>query len=402
MDKTVTLSEAEELLNQWISALKGVETIDLSMAGGRILATDVTADTDQPPFAKSPMDGYAVRSMDIENASRENPSMLHVVEKVYAGQFPSLSVGEGEATRIMTGAPVPKGADTVVRQEDTDYGEEKVAVYKSQKKHEFYCSQGEDFKKGDILIRRGSRLDAVRIGIMAGAGIPSATVRKKARAAVLTTGCELCQPGQRLRKGQIYNMGLYMIAQRLREWGVGPVLCKVIQDEEKKLRESIEEAAEQADLIITTGGVSVGEKDIVKQVLAAMGANIVFDRIKVKPGSPSAFSMYKGCPVLSLSGNPFAMTVHMELLVRRAVALLYDSRDLLPVLEEAELLEDFPKKSLHERYARGRVKSGQVWIPAHREKPGILSSMESCNCLARIPGEGKEMKKGEKIWIQRL
>ena len=348
------------------------------------------------------MDGYAVRSLDLLGASREKPVQLNVTGKIYAGQFPSCFVHEGEAVRIMTGAPIPDGADTVVRQEDTDYGEKTVTIYKSQKRHEFFCSQGEDFKKGDILIKAGSVLNAIRIGIMAGAGISSVTAKGIVRAAVLTTGCELCQPGQHLEQGQIYNMGLYMIAQRLREWGVNPVLCKTVPDEERKLTEAIDEATTQTDLIITTGGVSVGEKDIIKKVLKSIGANIVFDRIRVKPGSPSAFSMYKGCPIVSLSGNPFAITVHMELLVRRAVALLYDSKDLFPVLEEAELLDDFPKETIHERCVRGRVQNGQVWLPANKEKPGIFSSMENCNCLVRIPGKGQEMKKGEKVWIQRL
>lgn len=402
MDNTVTLGEAEKLLGRYISDLQKTENIGLSMAGGRILAAAVTADTDQPPFAKSPMDGYAVRSQDIESASRENPVVLNVIEKVYAGQYPFLGVKQGEAVRIMTGAPIPDGADTVVRQEDTDYGKESVKVYKSQKKHVFYCPQGEDFKRGDVLIKQGSRLDAVRIGIVAGAGLSSVSVKCKIRAAVLTTGCELCQPGQQLKRGQIYNTGLYIITQRLREWGVEPVLCKALPDDDIVLGEAIEEAAAKTDLIITTGGVSVGEKDIVKAVLKGMGANIIFDRIKIKPGSPSSFSMYKGYPVVSLSGNPFAMMVHMELLVRRAVSLLYGSEEMLPVLEEVELLNDFPKKSFNERCVRGRVQGGRVWIPVNKEKPGILSSMENCNCLVRIPGQGKEMKKGEKVWIQRL
>lgn len=398
----VTVNEAQELIRKVTAREVETEKVSLMDAGGRILAEEIRAWKDNPPFPRSPYDGYAVRAEDIREAGKETPVCLRVVEKLCAGEYPKREIGPGEATRIMTGAPIPNGADTVVKQEETDGQDREVRIRKSQNPYENYCPAGEDFRTGDLLIEKGTRLDAVRIGIASAAGYHSVQVRKKVKIAVLTTGNELCLPGRTLRPGQIYDSSLFMIAERMRELGGEVVLAEEVPDEEETIRTSLRKAAGCADLVVTTGGVSVGEKDLVKDVLKQEGADFLFERVLVKPGSPTACSVLQGAMIVSLSGNPFAAAAHMELLVRYAASCLSGCEDLLPKEEQGILMTAFHKACKTDRYIRGKEESGRITIPQDKEKSGILSSMNGCNCLVKIEKGREWIEKGEQVWYIRI
>ena len=400
--KTVTVEEALNYLYLRISESENLENRKLIESGGRILAENLTASIDQPPFTRSPLDGYALYAKETEGATPQNPVKLQVVGKVYAGEYLTGEVKQGQAVRIMTGAPIPKGCDTVIRQEDTDYGETEVCIYREQKAYENFCPEGEDFFKGEVLLKKGRKMNALELGIAASAGIETVKVKKKVLAAVITTGDELCIPGQQLHKGQIYDSNQFMIVQRLKELGAEPIFVSHVTDSKENLENQLKKAVKKADLIITTGGVSVGEKDFVKQVLEKIGAEIIFDRIKVKPGSPSVFSVWKGKPIFSLSGNPFGTIVHMELFVRTALSIMLGCKEIAAKEEDAFFQQTIEKKCPVPRYMRAVLKNGQVFLPDKKEKSGILSSINGCNCLLKMEAGKEKMEKGEKVCVVRI
>lgn len=245
-------------------------------------------------------------------------------------------------------------------------------------------------------------MDAARIGIAAAAGYEKICVRRKVLAAVLTTGNELAKPGEILRSGQIYDSSLYMFSERIRELGGEVIMAVQLPDEEKIICQQVNQAVRTADIIVTTGGVSVGEKDRVKDALKKEGAEFLVERIAVKPGSPTAVSLLDGKLILSLSGNPFAAAVHMELLVRYSLACLLGCEELLPVERKGILKNRFPKMSQSDRYIRGKEEGGRISIQVKKEKSGILSSLNGCNCLIKIEKEREWVAEGEQVWYIRM
>ena len=285
--ETISVEQAEALVLEWTKEIQEVEQVGVEDALGRILAEDMTASFDNPPFDRSPIDGYACRSEDVAEASEEHPVRLKVVEEVCAGSYTQREVRKGEAVRIMTGAPVPEGCDCCVRQEDTDYGEDVVRIYRPEKEWGNYCFKGEDFKAGSTLIKKGSRIGFVEMGVLAGMGRGTVPVFRLPRVAVLTTGDEVVGPGQPLAPGKIYDSNRMLLTGRLMEMGVRPFLVRWVEDRPEAMAAALTQAAEQADLILTTGAVSVGKKDIMHEALKLAGAQRIFWKIKVKPGMPT-------------------------------------------------------------------------------------------------------------------
>ena len=252
---------------------------------------------DQPPFPRSPLDGYALRSADTEGASRETPVSLKVIDEVFAGGFCLSRVTEGCAVRIMTGAPIPEGADCIIMQEDTDYGMETVNIYRSLRHLQNYCFAGEDYKKGTLVMKPGMQLSAPEIGVIAGMGIGRLSVYRKLRALVMSTGSELVSPGQPLKPGQIYDSNLHMLLAQLRMWDIEITAGNLMDDDPEHACAFIRENADRADIIISTGGVSVGKKDIMHDVLDILGAEKLFWKVSLKPGMPTLCGLISGKPV---------------------------------------------------------------------------------------------------------
>lgn len=395
----LTLEQAQKLLLERTERIEETEIIPLWEGVGRTLAEDILARHDQPPFPRSPLDGYAVRSRDIEGASKERPVRLAVIDEVDAGYVSSLRAEKGTAIRIMTGAPIPEGADCIVRQEDTDYGEETVEIYKETGAYENYCFAGEDYKAGSKILEKGARLGAVEIGTLASLGLEKAQVFRKVRAAVLTTGDELALPGEELKPGKIYDSNLYMLVTRLTALGVEAVRKGRTGDNPKEAAAWIREAAKEADIILTTGGVSVGKKDIMHDVLKLLNCQRIFWKIAVKPGMPTLCAQYERKLLICLSGNPFGAAANLELLVRPVLAKMAGRKELEPKRLRAEAESEFPKRSGVTRYVRGFYEDGKVRIPEGSNASGILSSMCGCNCLIEIPAGTPALKKGDEAWI---
>ena len=397
----ISVEQAIELITAVLSPVDTWEELELSRAGGRILAEDIVAIQPQPPFDRSPLDGYALRSDDTTDASKEHPVTLRVIDRVMAGSVAKEEVTAGTAVRIMTGAPIPAGADCIIRQEDTDYGEERVEIYTPLHKHENYCFCGEDYPAGTLLMDKGEKLDAVDIGILAGAGIASVKVYRKVRVALITSGDELIAPGMAGRPGKIYNSNHYLLRGRLTELGFEPVLCAHVGDEAEETAARIRAAAREADLIITTGGVSVGQRDVMHEVVSLLGGEQLFWRIAAKPGSPVLAYTFGGKPVIALSGNPFGAFATFELLVRPALAKMSGDETLMMERITATVAGEFPKATKGRRFVRARYRHGTVEIPRQGHASGMLSALKHCNCLVDIQGPNEGLHTGDtvEVWL---
>lgn len=389
------LEQAQNLLLERVNMIKDAEEITLWDAGGRVLAKDIYAEHDQPPFPRSPLDGYAVRSADISTASKDHPVRLRVLEEVDAGHVGSRCVEPGTAVRIMTGAPIPDGADCIVGQEDTDYGEETVEVYEPIGSYENYCYAGEDYKAGTKILGEGLLLGAVEVGILASLGLEGVSVYRSPKAAVITTGDEIILPGEELAGGKIYDSNLYTLVTRLRMWGMEVTAKERVGDDAAFAAERIREAAGNADLVITTGGVSVGKKDIMHEVVKILGCETIFWKIAVKPGMPTLCAQYQGKLLICLSGNPYGATVNLELLVRPLLCKMSGRPDLKIRRVRAVTESTFPKMSRVTRYVRGYNENGKVRIPDGSNASGILSTMCGCNCLIEIPAGTSRLERGD-------
>lgn len=393
------LEEALELILSRGKKIDECEEIALWDVVGRVLAEDVVAQRNQPPFPRSPLDGYAVRSSDIKGASREYPVTLTVITEVDAGHVVQEMVGEGEAIRIMTGAPIPDGADCIIGQEDTDYGESRVTVYEAVEAWQNYCFEGEDYRAGTILLKKGTVLGSAEAGILASLGLTRVCVYRRPRIAVITTGDEILLPGEELLPGKIYDSNLYALVIRLRSWGVEISAKMRVEDDAKKVAELVKKVMTDADLVVTTGGVSVGKKDIMHEVLKILNCEKLFWRIAVKPGMPTLCASCQGKLLVCLSGNPYGAVVNLELLIRPLLAEMTGREDLKIQRRRAVCENTFPKKSMVTRYVRAHYSDGKVRIASGSNASGILSSMCGCNCLIVIPAGTERIEKDDEVEV---
>lgn len=400
MEESISLERAVELITGSAAPL-GSEEITPSDSLGRVLARDVFAPIDQPPFPRSPLDGYAFRAADSAGASQDTPAVLTVVDTVFAGGWCGKTVGPGQAVRIMTGAPIPQGCDCVIRQEDTNQGVERVEIYQSLRPFENYCHRGEDFKRGEILLSAGAVLDGTALGVLASAGLfrddVELSVRRVPRAALLCTGDELAENHVRpLPPGKIYSSNRTCLWGRLTALGIpvasAPTGCA---DEPEEIAAALRELAEVADVIITTGGVSVGARDAFHQALPLLGAERLFWRVRCKPGTPAMYAVCRGKPILCLSGNPFAASATFELLGRPLLAALAGRPSLCPLKAVGTLETDFPKGGGMRRFVRGCFREGRVALP-QGHSPGQLRSAVGTNCLVELNGPAQA---GERVTV---
>lgn len=383
--ESLSLEDALGILLSKVNKIRECEMVSLWESVGRVLSEDITAVRNQPPFPRSPLDGYAVRSEDIKGASGENAVRLTVVDEVDAGHVTEKTVECGMAVRIMTGAPIPKGADCVIGQEDTDYGEDTVEVFNEIQAFQNYCFEGEDYKTGTVLLKKGMQIGSVETGVLASLGLENVPVYRKIKAAVLTTGDEIVLPGEKLLPGKIYDSNLYTLVTRLHSFGIEIVYKGRVEDDARKVAGIIKTAAETADIMITTGGVSVGKKDIMHEVLDILHADRLFWKIAIKPGMPTLCAEYGGKLIICLSGNPYGAAVNLELLVRPVLAVMTGRKDLEVKRVKAVCRGTFPKKSPVRRYVRAFYENGEVFPGMGSNASGILSTMCGCNCLIEIP-----------------
>lgn len=402
----ISVEQAMEQILQYTPVINETEEVELNKAGGRILAQDMVAEFNNPPFDRSPVDGYACKAEDLAGASSEHPVRLKVMEEIDAGQYSERVVEHGQAVRIMTGAAIPKGCDCCIYQERTDYGEDFVEIYTEQKQWDNYCFAGEDFKKGTTLLKKGTHIGYVEAAVMAGMGAATAPVYRRPKVVLLTTGDEVVEPGNPLPAGKIYNSNMTMLSSRMRELGMEPFYMEAVKDDPQIMAERLKEAAKQADMIITTGGVSVGKKDIMHESLGRINAERIFWRVKMKPGMPTLFSVYESepgrkVPVISLSGNPFGVAVGVELLIRPALEKMMQNPAIGLKEVAGVMADDFVKGIKGRRFIRAYWENGKFHLPNGLHSNGVLSSMAGCNCLIDTKTmedqESKSLNTGDKV-----
>ncbi|MCC8024437.1 MAG: molybdopterin molybdotransferase MoeA [Clostridium sp.] len=394
----ITIESAQERLNQIAIQVK-TEIIPSLETLGRVCAQDVFSIMDQPPFPRSPLDGYAVRSQDTQGASRENPIQLNVIEHVYAGMCPMNEVGPGEAVRIMTGAPIPQGADGVIMQEQTDEGVERVQVYRPVTAYGNYCRKGEDMEAGVLLFEKGTCIRHMHIGIMASQGIEQTKVYKVPKIGIMATGDELVAVGDPLSPGKIYDSNGPLLTSRVTELGCCPFQIKAAGDSPEVLAQAIESALGRCDAVVTSGGVSVGVRDCMPDVAKLIGANVLFHGIDAKPGSPMMVMVVEGKLVFCLSGNPFAAAATFEVMVRPQLERMRGRSNWKPRRVWGKLGTAFPKPSGMRRLVRGRIEDGTVWLPEGRHSSGMLASMADCNCLVDIPAGSGDLEVNAEVEV---
>lgn len=393
----ISLEQALDILKDYITPGK-TERKSLEECLGLVLAEDVMAQLDMPPFSRSAQDGYAFRSKDSEGASKEHPVRLKVTGKIYAGDSPKKEVNPGEAIRIMTGAMIPAGADCVLRQEDTDEGEEIVQIYKETEAGCSICFKGEEYKKGHILLRAGTKIDAAALAVASGNGIMELPVYARVKAAVVSSGSEVVEPGTPLTPGKIYNTNTIYMKARLKQLGANVVMTRTVGDELGIMREALNEAASQSELVVTTGGVSVGQKDLTEEALLSIGAKILFHGIAVKPGMPTLAAEKNGVLFLGLSGNPFSAAIPFEMFVREILAVKMGDPDLKLRKETLTAVTGFSKDSRKRRFLRGKADGKEVWLP-DQQANGQMRSMVGCNCLIDIPAGSGPVKAGDRVEV---
>lgn len=401
----IELEQAIDIILSNCKEIESTEEIPVLQGNGRILAEDIYSLINNPPFDRSPLDGFALCSKDIEGASMTRTIKLTVIDKVYAGEYIETELKQGQAIRIMTGAPIPKGADCVIRIEDIEEEENELAyptilVRKELKHHENYCFQGEDVEKGQQILSSGKKLSFIEQGILASVGINKIKVYRKAKVAVFVTGNELIMPGDKLMPGKIYDSNLHLLYARLCELGIEPIIVNFLPDDVNATAKALKDSLLEVDFVITTGGVSVGDMDIFHEVITIMGAKRLFWKVKLKPGTPAMFSMYQDKPMFHLSGNPFAAATTFELLVRPYLSKICHDSTLVSCKSVAILKDEFKKKSKDRRFLRAKVENGFVTIPClGKHSSGILSSMQDCNCLIDIPAGSNMLQKGSQVDI---
>lgn len=370
--------------------------LTLAEAEGGVLAEDVTAAVSLPPFDNSGMDGYAVRASDVAPASASAPVVLPVTAEIAAGDTGSYTLHPGTAAKIMTGARMPAGADAVVQVEWTDGGRAAVSVSRPVPAGTAVRYAGGDAREGSVLIPAGVRLRPQHIAVAASAGRPSVAVRPRPRVVILSTGDELTEPGTPLLPGQIWDSNSYMLAALAREAGAGDVRRTRVRDDVEGVLPAIKSLLDHADLVITTGGVSMGgEHDVVKAALASLGT-VGFHKVAMQPGMPQGFGMVDSVPVFTLPGNPVSAYVSFQLFVRRALGLLQGIDDLgLPVVS-AELASDVRSPAGRRSYLRGTFDGSRV-EPFTGQGSHQVAALGRADSLIIVPESETQLSAGETV-----
>jgi molybdopterin molybdotransferase len=366
------------------------EDVPLTAALGRVLAEDAIAGENLPSFVNSAMDGYAVRFADTRGASPESPRRLRLAGEVPAGRVYEGTVGHGEAVRILTGAPLPDGADAVLQQELTETGDGWVGLLAEVPAGTNLRWPGDDVRQSSLLVPGGTELGPAEIALLAALGMSPIRVRRRPRVAILSTGDELASLGESLQPGQIHESNSTYLAAAVVRAGAEPILLGVARDRAEELRVKFEQAR-AADFVLTSGGVSVGDYDLVKQILSERG-DIGFWRVAMRPGKPVAFGMLGDTPLLGLPGNPVSAAVTFELFGRPAIRTMLGCRQIeRPVVEVVLDGGDIPRGD-RRHYVRVRLESrGGTLVARSTGDQGshIISSLRSATALLVVEiGEG--------------
>ena len=399
---TVSVSEAQKIILDSVSPLNG-ESISLMEASNRILYEDIVSDMMIPPVDDSAMDGYAIIADDTHGASRDNPVRLRIIGEIQAGgSVIGKRVSNGTAIRIMTGASIPEGADSVIQFEETEEKAGYVKIFSESVKYGNCKCAGENIKKGDKVLQKGDRLRSADVGILASLNYTAVKVYRRPTVSIVSTGDELAETGEKLRVGQIRNVNAYTLFSEVRKYNALPRYLGIARDTMKDTKEKLLEALE-SDVVLSTGGVSMGKYDFVKEIYSDLGIEILFEWINVKPGRPCTFGKKENKLVFGLPGYPVPTLTSFIQFVRPALLKLMGAKKLNKPVVGAFLEEDISKHSGGVNLLRGyfTIKNNEFYVSTTgSQKSSVLRSMSKANCLIVIPENTREVKAGEKVAIQ--
>ena len=405
----LSVEDAREKILSKFKTLNPIQ-INILESVGSVISEDIISEINVPPLDNSAMDGYAVIKNDLLKADDENIIYLDVIEEIPAGTIPKLSLSPGQASRIMTGAPIPSGSDAVVPFEDTNELENndksKIGIKISVKNLENIRKKSEDIKKGSVIIKKGSLITSATVGVMASIGLEKVSVIRKPIIGILSTGNELLEPGEKNQDGKIYNSNTYTLSSLVTEFGATPLIQKhaldKVEDLEKKLAK-----LKDVDLIVTSAGVSKGDYDIVKDVLDKNG-DINLWSVNMRPAKPLAFGIItidgKKIPLLGVPGNPVSAMIAFEKFGRYAIDKMKGKPLRNRPIIKANLESDIINHDGRRLYSRVKVivdsSSKIIAVPIKNQSSGVLTSMHEANGLAICPSDIDILKKGEKIDVE--
>ena len=378
------------------------ETVSIMEASQRILCEDIISDIKIPGVDDSAMDGYAVIAADTQGASMNYPAKLRVIGEVQAGgTVVGLDISRGAAVRIMTGAPIPAGADSVVKFEDTKEDDDSVSIFHEASLYKNYRFAGENINIGDRLLKKGDRLKSADIGLLASLNREKILVYRQPKVSIISTGDEIADVGKPIGSGQIRNVNAYTLYSEVKKYSCLPDYLGIARDNMNELRELFINAL-KSDVIITTGGVSMGKYDYVRDIYADLDIDIQFERIDVKPGSPCSFGKKGNHLIFGLPGNPVPTLTSFIEFVRPALLKLMGATRIKKPIVNAILEEDIRSAEIH-HLMRGffTIKNNEIHVsPTANQKPSMLRSMSAANCLIILPENVLRAKTGEKVAIE--
>ncbi len=403
MAELTPLEEALRIVLQKVKPLS-TERVFIYDSVGRYLAEDIPADTDKPLFDNSAMDGYAVIYEDIREASEKNPALLEVVGEFSAGTEENIKVERGKAVKIFTGAPIPEGADTVVPVEYTRSEGNRVYILKSFNKGANVRLKGEDVKEGDVVISKGKEIRAYEIGMMASVNRAFVEVFRKPRVAILSTGDELLDVGeQQTKASQIRSSNHHMLYALVKEAGGIPHQLGIAPDEPEELLRVLRTCRDY-DIFITTGGVSMGEKDYVQYLVKEVGVEVYFHKLRIKPAKPVLFGIYdKNKLFFGLPGNPVSCAVAFDLLVYPAIKTMLGAKEVFKQKLTAKLVRDFRRRDAKRReFARAKLwfeKGGYLCEPLEKQQSHMLTSMVEGNAYMIVYEGVQHLEAGQEVEV---
>jgi molybdopterin molybdotransferase len=400
-EQPVELVELNRYRQTLLSRIGPLEPIELGLleAHGCVLAQDVVADTPIPPFANSAMDGFAVRAADTYPGAE-----LDLVGEIAAGAEPTTPLGAGEAIRIMTGAPLPPGADAIVPVEAAEEDGTRVRLNESGRRGRHIRPAGQDVGEGEVVLRASQRLGAADIGMLAAVGMTRVQVHPRPRVVILSTGDELQEPGEALRPGAIRDANSYALTALASESGATAFRMPIVPDDRRQLQEAFEGALTQADLLVTTGGVSAGRYDYVKQVLAQLG-DVRFTKVGMQPGMPQAFGFLGTVPCFGLPGNPVSAYVSFEVFVRPALRRMQGRSDVNRPRVTAMLEDEVESPPGKVSFLRVKLRRAEGQWHASltgNQSSGILRSVVEADGLAEVPAGRTNLFPGERVVVHLL
>lgn len=395
-----TVDEARRILGK--IKLMGAETIEVTESLDRFVATDIISPENLPPFDKAMMDGYAVKAEDTFGASEENPISLSLIGEIKIGGIPKKEVKRGEAIKINTGAMMPQGADSVEMLEYAEAKGKEILIRKALTPSENIAKRGEDIKKREVLLAKGHRLRPQDIGALSGLGITKIKVFKRPKVAIIPTGDELIEPRRKPESGQIRDMNTYSLSAQIEKCGGEPIPFEIIKDNPRILREKIDEALSKADMVLISGGSSVGTYDLTLKVMSSLtGGKVLTQGVAIKPGKPTIIAKVQDKVIFGLPGNPASVMIVFRKIVEPTILALMNAKEKVKIVN-ARLARTVTSSTGREEYIRVKLEEREgklIAIPLHRGAANIVSLVRA-DGLLKIPRLSEGIEKDQMVEVE--